>query len=315
MEPTINEKNQEPNLIVFARQAFTPLQKDIFTLAVSQLDTGLNVQPDLFQNKTVTITAKMLTEVSAKNYVRLKQECKDMATKVIEISNDEKQEFEFIVPFPRIKYSKGTIELTMFSDVVKSFMELKNGYAEYYVRESLSLEHFNKKRLYEMLSSYKKRNINTWKVYDDDLKHYLGMQIEEYKARPKQFERQIITVSVDAINEKTSISVDYTRAKDSNGWYTSFQVTEKKPKETSKINELPSDEKSQRLIKNLKSMNLRQDMIREIVLNHQIEAFRWIYANKEKLEKGKFPNPAGVLLVQLGIIQPKGIPKAKVTKA
>ena len=47
MENSIKEKNTEPNLIVFARQTFTPLQKDIFTLAVSQLETGLNVQPDL----------------------------------------------------------------------------------------------------------------------------------------------------------------------------------------------------------------------------------------------------------------------------
>ena len=59
MENSIKEKNTEPNLIVFARQTFTPLQKDIFTLAVSQLETGLNVHPDLFHNKTVTVSAKM----------------------------------------------------------------------------------------------------------------------------------------------------------------------------------------------------------------------------------------------------------------
>lgn len=304
MDIEVREKNQEPNLIVFSRQNYTPLQKDIFTLAVSQLEVGLNVQPDLFQNKTVSISAKMLTEVSEKHYGRLKAECKDMTTKQIEISNDAKQEFEFIVAFPRIKYSRGTIELTMFSDVAKSFLELKNGYSEYYIRESLSLEQFNKKRLYEMLCSYKKRNLNTWKVYDDQLKHYLGMGISDYKGRPSQFGKQIVMVCVNAINDKTSISVDYTRAKDTEGWFTSFRVTEKNPRAAFKpINELPTDEKSLTLTKRLQELNMRSDMIREVVLNHQPEAFRWLYAYKDSPKK--YGNPAGVLLVQLGIIEPK----------
>lgn len=306
MEIEIKEKNQEPNLIVFARQSFTPLQKDIFTLAVSQLDSGLNVQPDLFQNKTVTITAKMLTEVSEKHYGRLKKECKDMTQKVLEISNDEKQEFEFIVPFPRIKYSKGHIELTMFSDVIKSFLELKNGYAEYYIRESLSLEHFNKKRLYEMLSSYKKRNISTWTVHDEELKFYLGMEPKEYKGRPKQFEVQIVSVCVESINEKTSISVKYKRGKDAQGWYTVFDVTDKKPKAPKKLaEEMPSDEKSKRLIERLKPLNLRQDYLREILINHQTECFRWLNTNKDALKENKFRSPSGVLLVHLGLVEPK----------
>lgn len=306
METEIKEKNQEPNLIVFARQSFTPLQKDIFTLAVSQLETGLNVQPDLFQNKTVTITAKMLTEVSDKHYGRLKKECRDMTQKVLEISNDAKQEFEFIVPFPRIKYSKGHIELTMFSDVIKSFLELKNGYADYYIRESLSLEHFNKKRLYEMLSSYKKRNVNRWKVHDDELKYYLGMEVEEYKGRPKEFGTKIVGVSVNAINEKTSIAVTYTRNKDLQGWFTEFEVNDKKPKDTKKhTDELPTDEKSVKLIAKLKELNVRPDYIREIVKNHQTDCWKWLYANRDKIANKKFSNPAGVLLVQLGLIEPK----------
>lgn len=308
METGIKEKNQEPNLIVFARQTFTPLQKDIFTLAVSQLETGMNVQPDLFHNKTVTVTAKMLSEVTEKKYSRLRAECKELSQKVIEISNDEKEEFEFIVPFPRIKYSKGMIELTMFADVAQWFLELKKGFAEYYIRESLSLEHFNKKRLYEMLSAYKKRNINTWKVHDDELKYYFDMEVSEYKGRPKQFERQIIKVCVDAINEKTSIDVSYTRGKDLQGWWTTFEVKDKKGKALNKVkNELPTDEKSLRLIERLKPMNIRMDLLREIVMNpeHQTECFRWLNANKDNLKNNKFSNPSGVLLVHLGLAKAK----------
>ena len=309
MENSIKEKNTEPNLIVFARQTFTPLQKDIFTLAVSQLETGLNVQPDLFHNKTVTVSAKMLSEVSEKKYSRLKQECKELAQKVLEISDDENEEFEFIVPFPRIKYSRGIIELTMFADVAKSFLELKRGYAEYYIRESLSLEQFNKKRLYEMLSSYKKRYSPIWKVYEDELKYYLGLEKGEYNSRPKEFGTKIVGVCVNAINDKTSIKVTYTRGKDANGWYTVFDVTDKTKKKIpeEKKAEAPKqrDEKSQRLYEKLKGFGVREDVIEVIINEHQTECWKWLNANKDNMDKKKFKNPAGVLLVHLGLVQGK----------
>lgn len=306
MENEVREKNREPNLIVFARQTFTPLQKDIFTLAVMQLETGMNVQSDLFQNQTVVVTLKMLSEVSTKLYTRLKQECKDLALKQLEISNDQKEEFDFIQPFPRIKYRKGVIELTMLADVAKSFLELKNGYAEYYIKESLSLEQFNKKRLYELLCSYKKRMIPTWTVYDDELKFLLGMEKEEYKGRPKEFATKIIGVCINAINDKTSILVKYIRQKDSQGWYTVFTVEDKKKAIPEEKKSPPKmDEKSQRLMDKLKALNVRQDFIHTIVEKHQSDCWKWLLANKENLDNKKFKNPAAVLLVHLGLVEPK----------
>ena len=314
MENLIKEKNQQPNLNSVSKQSFTPLQKDIFTLAVNQLETGFNVQPDLFSNKTVTITAKMLQEVSEKHYGRLKQECKDMTQKVLEISDDEKQEFHFIVPFPEIKYKKGVIELTMISSVLKSFLELKNGYAEYYVRESLSLEELNKKRLYEMLSSYKKRLINTWKVYDDELKQLFGVDLENdtYKGRHTLFGKNIIAVCVNAINDKTSLKVSYTRDKDKGRkgkWWTEFEVKDKIQKKLpeEKKAEAPKqrDEKSQRLYERLKGMTVREDVIEVILKDHQPACWAWLIENKENMEKGKYNNNAGVLLKHLGLVQGK----------
>jgi plasmid replication initiation protein len=253
----------------------------------------------------------MLQEVSEKHYGRLKRECRDMTQKVLEISDDEKQEFHFIVPFPEIKYKDGVIELTMFSSVVQSFLELKNGYSEYYIRESLSLEEFNKKRLYEILSSYKKRNIPVWKVYDIELKKLLGMDIENdpYRIRHKQFTERVIDVCINAINDKTSIKVTYTRKKDTNGWFTVFEVTDKAKKKLSeeKKAEAPKqrDEKSQRLYERLKGMTVREDMIEVILKEHQADCWKWLNVNKDNLDNKKFKNPAGVLLVHLGLVQGK----------
>jgi plasmid replication initiation protein len=308
MENQVKEKTSEPNMIVFARQTYTPLQKDIFTLAVSQLETGFNVQPDLFANKTVIITAKMLSEVAPKDYQRLKQECLDMQTKPFVVSNDAEEEFDSIIPFPRIKYKKGKIELTMFSDVAQSFLELKRGYSEIYIRESLSLEQFNKKRLYEMLCSYRKRFSTIWTVYDEQLKFYLGYENDEYKGRPKQFGTKIVGVCVNAINEKTSLNVKFIREKDSQGWYTVFTVSEKKAIETTvgrEISVQTLDEKGQRLVKRLGELNVRQDHIRTIIEKHQADCWKWLSVNRVNLDTNKFKNPAGVMLVHLGLVEPK----------
>jgi len=305
MENVLKDKDQAPNLIVFARQTFTSLQKDIFTLAVSQLESGMNVQPDLFKNQTVTVTIKMLNTVSERKYDRLKQECKNLQTKQLEISDDEKEEFDFIIPFPRIKYKKGVIELTMLADVAQSFLELKKGYTEYYIRESLSLEQFNKKRLYEMLCSYKKRNYPTWKVQDDELKLLLGMKNTDYKGRPKQFDIQVIQVCVSAINELTSITVAYDRDKDSAGWYTVFKVAEKKKPELKVTPAMPQDEKSLRLAERLKAMNMAPAFVVVVVAEHQSECWKWLAFNKTNIENKMIKNPAALLLTHLGLVKTK----------
>lgn len=307
METEIKDKTQEPNLIVFSKQNYTALEKDIFTLAVSQLDTGLNVEPDLWNKLTdVTISASMLQEISEKSYERIKDVCISLQKKSIVIENKEKEEFETITAFPRIKYKKGLIKLTMFADVAKNFLELKNGYAEYYIKESLSLEQFNKKRFYEMFSSYKKRHHPVWTVYDNELKFYLGMEETEYKGRPKQFDKQIIHVCINAINDLTSISVKYTRQKDSSGWFTTFTVTDKRKIESKKEVFKPLDEKSQRLVERLKGIGIiRNDLVKIIVEEKQTACWNWLAANKDNITNKAFRSTAGTLLVHLGLAESK----------
>lgn len=302
---TEQETIKQPNLIVFAKQNFSAIQKDIMTLAISQLDLG-EVQKDLFQNQLITLKAKMLSEVSGKHYTRLKSECKSLNTKQIEISDDEKEEFEFIVPFPKVKYKKGIIELTMLAEVAQQFLQLKLGYSEVYIRESLSLDSFSKKRFYELLSSYKNRNICTWNVYDKELIELLDAT-KSYKSRPKQFENEVIAVCINAINELTSLRVKYTREKVDKGvWLTSFQVENKQPKATiKKFNPAALDEKSARCLDWLKKMAINAKYHQKIIENYQPEFWKWIAANKDNLKEGKFKNPAAVLVVHLGLVEPK----------
>lgn len=299
------ETIKQPNLIVFSKQNFSATQKDIMTLAISRLDEG-KIQKDLFQNQLITVTAKMLSEVSGVKYDRLKTECKHLNTKQIEISDDANEKFCFIVPFPMVEYNKGTITLTMLAPVAQQFLELKLGYSEIYIRESLSLDTFTKKRLYELLSSYKNRNINVWNVYDKELIELLDAT-KTYKSRPKQFENEIITSCVDAINELTSLKVKYSREKVERGvWLTSFHVENKHPKITTKVfNPAALDEKSARCLEWLKKLGVNAKYHKRIIEGCQPDFWKWMNNNKDNLKEGKFKNPAAVLVVHLGLVEPK----------
>lgn len=302
----MKEKNREPNLIVYTRQNYTALEKDVVSVVVNNLDTGFNVQPDLFKNKTITVSAKML-DLSTDNYHRLKKVSKSLTDKKIEIVDDENEEFDFIVPFPRVKYKKGTLELTMFADVVPHFLELKNGYTEYYLKESLSLKGVKTKRLYELLSSRKKLNYSDWKVYDDVLKNYLDIDQKTYKGQPSLFWERIILKSVEEINEKTSLIVEQERDKDEDGWFTVLKIKEKIKEtqgEKGPVKEL--DEKSLRLVKKLNELGIkRKDLIDEIVDEYQVDCWKWFFDNTDNLKNKKFRSPAGVLLVHLGLVEAK----------
>lgn len=302
---TKQETIKQPNLIVFAKQNFSAIQKDIMTLAISQLDLGA-VQKDLFQNQLISLKAKMLSEVSGKHYTRLKSECKSLNQKQIEISDDEKEEFEFIIPFPKVKYQKGVIELTMLAEVAQQFLQLKLGYSEVYIRESLSLDSFSKKRFYELLSSYKNRNVSTWNVYDKELIELLDAT-KSYKSRPKQFENEVIAVCINAINELTSLRVKYNREKVDKGvWLTSFQVENKQSKvSVKKFNPATLDEKSVRCFEWLKKLGVNAKYHQKIIEDYQPEFWKWMNSNKDNLKEGKFKSPAAVLVVHLGLVEPK----------
>lgn len=308
---------RSPNLIVLSNQSYSSLQKDIFTLAISQLEVGIDVNKDLFQNTTVCVPIKMLTQMSEKNYKRLKSECEKMSEKRIVISDDAKQKFEIITVFPRIVYNKNIIELTMFADVAERFMELKKGYSAYYIQESLSLNTYNKKRLYEILSIFKNRDYPEWFCLDSDLKLLLGIVDkkggeDKYKGRHTQFAEKIIGLSINSINEQTSLFISYKREQKEGEWGTRFFIKNKLTISTPKKEPLDEylsklDDKQQRLYNKLKDIKVRIDMIKTILENDSFisQSFKWFHDNQDNLKNKKFTNPAAILLVTLGLVEIK----------
>ena len=67
----------------------------------------------------------------------------------------------------------------------------------------------------------------------------MDIENDPYRVRPTQFTKQVIDVCINAINDKTSIKVAYTRKKDANGWFTVFEVTDKVKKK------LPEEKKTE----------------------------------------------------------------------
>jgi len=305
----MKDKNQEPNVIVYATQKYTALEKDVVSLIINQLDSGMNVQPDLFKNKTITVSAKML-DMDSNQYSKLKRAALSLKKKEIQIIDDEKQEFDLITPFPRIKYRSGVLEITMLADVLPHFLELKNGYTEYYLKESLSLGTFRPKRLYELLSSRKKLFKPTWKVYDEELKAFFNIKPTSYTGRPSEFEEKQVSPFVEEINEKTSLIIKYKRDKDEGGWFTFFEIKEKPkiaPEQMPERDPAKLDEKSLRCYKGLKNLGVRDDLIWKIVQTEQLQKdfWKWVSQHRDDVKNKKWGNPAGVLLVHLGLAEAK----------
>jgi len=243
-------------------------------------------------------------------YSQLQQVSRSLIKKTVEFEDNEKDEFDYIVPFPRIRYKKGTLEITIMSDVMPFLLELKSGYTEYYLKESLSLGTFRAKRLYELLSAKKKYHKKNWKVYDITLKGLLNMAETSLKGRPKEFETKIVSANLQEVNSKTSLQIGYERGKDHEGWFTVFKIEEKKKKDLSPESLRDPrglDEKSKRAFEKLKAMKVREDFIWKIIRDKELQSdfWKWNRLNSENMASGKFRNPAGVLLVHLGLIEPK----------
>ncbi len=306
----MKKKNREPNLIVFSKQSYNAMEKNVVSVVINSLENGIDLQPELFEkNKTITVSAKMLN-LSKDNYHRLKKVSKSLISKTIEIIDDEKQEFELFVPFPHIKYKKGKLDITMLADVLPHFLELKNGYTEYYLQESLSLKRVETKRLYDLFSSQKKFNNSLWTVYDAHLIELLNISAKSYKGRPAKFEEAHITPKIEEINQKTRLDISVMdRGSDADGWFTTFRIVEvlKEDDFVIKKHEKKLTEKEIRLVEKLEKLNVRKDLIKKILEDEkmQIDSWGWFSYNAEELRNKKFRNPAGVLLTHLGLVKKK----------
>ena len=193
--------NQQPNIITKSTDDMTVIEKRVLYLVINQLETGFNVQPDLFRNYDFTVPFSDLKET---NYSRLKKSIEKLQTRAITlIDDDEKEEFERIIPFPYVKIKSGVVKLTMLANVVPYFLELKKGFTKYELAAALALTSVYSQKLYELLSRWKDKK--EWFVSLEELQKLL--HAENYKYA--QFKQWCLDTATKELNEKTDLVVNW----------------------------------------------------------------------------------------------------------
>lgn len=193
--------NQQPNIITRSTDNMTVIEKRVLYLVINQLDTGFNVQPDLFQNKEFTIAFSELKET---NYSRIKKAIQKLRTREITLIDDDvREEYETITPFPHVKIQGGVVKLTMLANIVPYFLELKRGFTKYELAAALALTSVYSQKLYELLSRWKDKK--EWFVALEELQKLL--HAENYKYG--DFKIKCLDIATKELNEKTDLVVSW----------------------------------------------------------------------------------------------------------
>ncbi|MEM6814096.1 MAG: replication initiation protein [Bacteroidota bacterium] len=299
-ESSHKELNRQPNHITMARMDFEVVEKRLMYYVLNNIETGINIQPELFnKNVTVKIPISLLGET---NYGRIRQAAEKLQTRQIWLKDDPKQKkFDVITPFPRIAANRDHIELTVFSDILPYFLELKSGYTEYKLKAAIALTSKYSQRFYEFLSRWK--DTGYWgPVTIEHLKELLF--IEDKYSDIYLFKKKVLDIAKKELKKKTEISFEYRLIKEGRR-FTKIEFDiyySPENDEFQKVDEYIRDERSKRCKALLmEEFNiLREDILKVILTEKQQEFWKWYHAYKTGKVKAK-SNAGGLLLKTLGI--------------
>ena len=173
----LRHTNYQPNVITESKQEFTEMEKRIVVLGINQLrDVAKSWEPG--RNISLVIPFSELTE---KHHAKVAAAANTLNSKRIiyqDLSDRSHPEFDYIVPFPRVKSTKFQgrryLELTMLADVVPSFIELGKCYTAYSIEKMLSLSSIYAQRMYEIISMFYGRGQKTFTYEVSQLRHALN---------------------------------------------------------------------------------------------------------------------------------------------
>jgi len=201
---TKRSNNYQPNIITHSKQTFSAQEKRLFSYIVNQIN-----HQDIYYEGQNLVFVLPINEVSKSiGYKDLKRVCETIMDKKIFIKND-KDEFDAILPFPRIKYNLdncGNIEITMFSDIVPQFIKLGKEYTRYNLEIMLSLSSKYSQRIFEILRLNHGRKVYEFEVNIDTFKETINATL--YK-NYKDFRVNVLEVAQKELLDKAGIGFEY----------------------------------------------------------------------------------------------------------
>lgn len=212
----MNQKNQivrQVNSFTYSQQQFTAIEKRIIYNVLCRMDSGINVQPELFsKNMKFSFNWKDLNCDFKSVAVALD---KLQTRRVVNFIDYKNQTRGGIVAFPGASIKNGIVTITLFEEAVPYFLELKNGYTQFQLKAALSLDSKYSQRIYELLCSKiwreggKPNTVNHWRGVDiNELRDMLGVEPNTLKQKT-QFETRVLLTAQNEIRQKSDIDFEY----------------------------------------------------------------------------------------------------------
>lgn len=299
MEFEFKSINRQPNSLTMSKQNFDALEKRLLYLVVNQLEAGINIQQSIFkEDLTVSVPIKFMNN---KNYNLIRNAAETLQTRQIWIKDDPKsKEFTVITPFPEIKVKNSILHVTLYKKTIKYFIELKQGYTSYQLKNALSLNSKFSQRFYEMISRFK--DTGHWgPIKISELKELLSIE-NKYNKDASMFKKRVLDIARSEILEKTELGFNYELIKKGKKYtHISFTIYKQRRNANNTDQSQQQSTKQQACIHELNLLGITDsNIINSILHDHQTEFWSWLHSFKT----GKFSNvknPAGYLLTTLGI--------------
>ena len=207
------DKLQVPNHFTYTQHHFDVIEKRIIYNILSRMDSGVNVQPELFsKNMKFSFNWKDLNA----HFNVIAEACDKLMDRKMTIKyNGSKEVYEKVVPFPYCKISNGIVSIVLMEQAIPYFLEIGKGYTTLGLKAALSLRSKYSQRFYEILSAKiwhengRAKNVNDWfHVPIIELRELLGIEYNQLKQKT-QFEDRVLKIAQVEIKANTDIDFDY----------------------------------------------------------------------------------------------------------
>lgn len=213
----LRKYNRVSKEVATQKDNFSIFNNKVVRIIINQIEKGVNVNRDLFNNMEITIPSSMFVEVFGNtNFKNIAKNLSKLQEQGLFEYNEETKQYEGFKPFYYTRYfeSEKQAVVKIVKEAVIKIAELnQGGYAEYELANYLDLGSYYSQRIYELLSTQRKNKI--WIVTEKDLRVLL--RCENKYVEYKSFHRDIIEKAKKEIEEKTELGFTYDWSKGKEG--------------------------------------------------------------------------------------------------
>ena len=214
----------QANPLVEGRRDFTLIEARIFYLGLRDIVPRLTNKVKAWGNKAynefpvTVISSNELVKLfgNHKYYSTLKDICKDLSKKAIEVKGEEEGEYFFRPVFSELHYSKSkglTIEFS--PKMIPYLLDLADKpFTKLPFEQLWALRSPYSIRLFELLLQYQNTKTHERVFAIEELRYCLGVPDDAYRDKMVNFKARVLDNAVKDINENTAYKVEYENVKE-----------------------------------------------------------------------------------------------------